>query len=103
MDETNSVACAKPTTCHAVVCARGRWTAASDCVSAASGEERSRSKLSEHTHDTRLAGTSTSACTMLLEVLVPCKKACNAWLSHWDDDGRSCKQQAMHLCMRRVN
>ena len=48
--EANSASCATRTTRRAGGHTRGRWTAASSCVSAAPIEEKSSSKLSAHTH-----------------------------------------------------
>ena len=99
-DEANDITYATPTTQNAAARFRGRWTAASGCVSAASIEESSSSKLPEHTHGTQPAGTSTSACSMVLRALAPRAKACTARQGHCDDDCRCRRQQPMHLSTR---
>ena len=54
--------CDAPTTLNTASRARGRWVAASCCVSAAWIEEMSSSKLSLHTHGARVTSMSASAC-----------------------------------------
>ena len=76
--EANSASCATRTTRRAGGHTRGRWTAASSCVSAAPIEEKSSSKLSAHTnraHTTMSGGEQCGrvlgACARLRERPLP--------------------------------